>query len=53
MMIKWSKDEKLTDDDIKQLNDLKEKIQKLLRGEMVGQPRKKLNSEFSETNKEN
>ena len=46
MMIKWSKDEKLNNEDIEKLKNLQDKIQKLLRGEMVGEPRKKINTKF-------
>lgn len=46
MMIKWSKDEKLDDEHIEKLKNLQDKIQKLLLGEMVGEPRKKINTKF-------
>ena len=48
MMIKWSKNEKLDDDDIEKLILLQDKIEKLLRGEMVGEPRKKINTKFTD-----
>ena len=51
MMIKWTKDEKLNNDDIEKLEDLQDKIQKLLRGEMVGEPRKKINTKFVDKEK--
>ena len=47
MMIKWSKNEKLDNDDIEKLTLLQDKIEKLLRGEMVGEPRKKINTKFT------
>jgi hypothetical protein len=47
MMIKWSKNEKFDDDDIEKLTLLQDKIEKLLRGEMVGEPRKKINTKFT------
>tara|TARA_Y100000741_G_scaffold361875_1_gene346623 strand:+ start:357 stop:869 length:513 start_codon:yes stop_codon:yes gene_type:complete len=51
MMIKWSKDEKLNNEDIEKLKNLQDKIQKLLRGEMVGEPRKKINTKFTSEEK--
>ncbi len=51
MMIKWSKDEKLNNEDIEKLKNLQDKIQKLLRGEMVGEPRKKINTKFTSKEK--
>tara|TARA_B100001146_G_C15906692_1_gene316953 strand:+ start:54 stop:560 length:507 start_codon:yes stop_codon:yes gene_type:complete len=52
MMIKWSKDEKLGDDDVKKLESLQDTIQKLLKGEMVGEPRKKIDTMYKQkTNK--
>ena len=51
MMIKWTKDEKFNDDDIKKLRVLQDNIQKLLRGEMVGEPRKKIDTTFKRENK--
>ena len=47
MMIKWSKNEKLDDDDIEKLTLLQAKIEKLLNGGMVGEPRKKINTKFT------
>tara|TARA_B100000029_G_scaffold507211_2_gene591378 strand:+ start:976 stop:1467 length:492 start_codon:yes stop_codon:yes gene_type:complete len=46
MMIKWSKNEKLEDAEIDRLKDLQEKIQELLKGGMIGEPRKKSDSTF-------
>ncbi len=40
MMIKWSKNEKLTDDEIKNLENLQEKMNGLIRGGYVGNPKK-------------
>ena len=51
MMIKWSKDEKIKNEDIEKLKNLQDKIQKLLRGEMVGEPRKKINTKFTSKEK--
>ena len=51
MMIKWTKDEKLNDADIEKLQVLQDKIQKLLRGEMVGEPRKKIDTTYARKNK--
>jgi hypothetical protein len=51
MMIKWTKDEKLSAEDIKKLESLQGKIEKLLEGEMVGEPRKKIDTTFEEKNK--
>ena len=42
MMIKWSKNEKLTDVEIKELKDLQEKIDVLIKGGYVGNPKKKV-----------
>ena len=50
MMIKWTKDEKLNDADIEKLQVLQDKIQKLLRGGMVGEPRKKHETTFGSKN---
>jgi len=47
MMIKWTKDEKLNDADIEKLQVLQDKIQKLLKGEMVGEPRKKIDTTYA------
>lgn len=47
MMIKWSKNEKLNDDDIKQIYELQKKIDVLLKGGMVGKPRQKSDTDFS------
>ena len=47
MMIKWTKDEKLNDADIEKLQVLQDKIQKLLKGEMVGEPRKKIDTSYA------
>lgn len=44
MMIKWSKNEKLTDDEIKELNELQEKITILLEGGYVGDLKKDFSS---------
>jgi hypothetical protein len=52
MMIKWSKNEKLDNEEIEKLGLLQNKIEKLLRGEMVGEPRKKINTKFT-NNSEN
>ena len=52
MMIKWSKNEKLDNDDIEKLTLLQNKIEKLLRGEMVGEPRKKINTKFTDEPKD-
>ena len=46
MMIKWSKNEKLDNDDIEKLTLLQAKIEKLLNGGMVGEPRKKNTTKF-------
>ena len=46
MMIKWSKNEKLSDGDVKKLQVLQDKIETLLKGEMVGEPRKKHETRF-------
>ncbi len=41
MMIKWSKNEKLDDVEIENLQKLQEKMNKLIKGDYVGNPRKK------------
>lgn len=46
MMIKWSKNEKLDDEYIEKVKTLQNKIEKLLNGEMVGEPRKKNTTKF-------
>jgi len=51
MMIKWTKDEKLNDTDIEKLQVLQDKIQKLLKGEMVGEPRKKIDTTYTQKDK--
>ena len=51
MMIKWTKDEKLNDADIEKLQVLQDKIQKLLKGEMVGEPRKKIDTTYARKDK--
>jgi hypothetical protein len=51
MMIKWTKDEKLNDTDIEKLQVLQDKIQKLLKGEMVGEPRKKTDTIYTRKDK--
>ena len=51
MMIKWSKNEKLSDGDVKKLQVLQDKIERLLKGEMVGEPRKKHETRFSPNDK--
>ncbi len=42
MMIKWSKNEKLSEQEIKELNNLQEKINILIKGGYVGNPKKKV-----------
>ena len=42
MMMKWSKNEKLDEQEIKELKDLQEKINILLKGGHVGNPKKKI-----------
>ena len=51
MMIKWSKNEKLSDGDVKKLQVLQDKIQKLIRGGIVGEPRKKHETTFGQKDK--
>jgi len=46
MMIKWSKNEKPDNADIEKLKIIQDKIEKLLDGEMVGEPRKKESSKY-------
>ena len=46
MMIKWSKNEKPDNADIEKLKTIQDKIEKLLDGEMVGEPRKKESSNY-------
>ena len=46
MMIKWSKNEKPDNADIEKLKTIQDKIEKLLDGEMVGEPRKKESSKY-------
>jgi len=41
LMIKWSKNEKLTDEEIKNLQNLQEKMNDLINGGYVGNPKKK------------
>ena len=41
LMIKWSKNEKLADDDIKNIHELQEKMSHLIKGGFVGNPKKK------------
>jgi hypothetical protein len=41
LMIKWSKNEKLADDDIKNIQELQEKMGRLIKGGFVGNPKKK------------
>ena len=48
MMIKWSKNEKLDNEDIEKVKTLQAKIEKLLNGEMVGEPRKKNTTKFTD-----
>ena len=52
MMIKWSKNEKFNDGDIKELQVLQDKIQKLIRGGIVGEPRKKHETTFGQKDKQ-
>ena len=47
-MIKWSKNEKLDNEDIVKVKTLQAKIEKLLNGEMVGEPRKKNTTKFTD-----
>ena len=42
MMIKWSKNEKLTEQEIAELQSLQEKINTLIKGGFVGNPKKKV-----------
>lgn len=42
MMIKWSKNEKLTEQEITELKSLQEKINTLIKGGYVGNPKKKV-----------
>ena len=51
MMIKWSKNEKPDNADIEKLKTIQDKIEKLLDGEMVGEPRKKESSKYVDDTK--
>ena len=47
MMVKWSKNERLNEDEIIQIQELQKKIGILLKGGMVGNPRQKSDTDFS------
>lgn len=51
MMIKWSKNEKLNEEEIQQLTELQKKINILLKGGIVGKPREKWDTDYSSMSK--
>lgn len=51
MMIKWSKDEKLNDEEIQELSEIQKKIDILIKGGYIGQPYKKMDTDYSQFKK--